>query len=130
MRVLLVDDHTIVRQALYKLLDAPDIEFAGEASNGREAITFTRHLQPDVILMDVSMPDMDGIEATRAIHAEWPQVCIIGLSIHDEDAQAEAMRAAGAMGYVTKTALQEKLLAVIRACYARMREERSSEGVA
>ena len=123
MRVLLVDDHTIVRQALYKLLDAPDIEFAGEASNGREAITFTRHLQPDMVLMDVAMPIMNGIEATRAIHAEWPQVCIIGLSIHAEDAQAEAMRDAGARAYLTKDVPIEVLLAAMRVCSARMREE-------
>ena len=119
MRVLLIDDHAFVRVALGMLLDEPDIEIAGEGSNGREAVDLTRHLQPDVVLMDVSMPDMDGVQATRAIHAEWPQVCIIGLSIHEEDAQAAAMLAAGAMGYVSKTAPQEQLLAVMRACHAR-----------
>jgi DNA-binding NarL/FixJ family response regulator len=123
MRLLLVDDHGFVRRALYMLLDEPDIEIVGEAASGREAVEFTRALQPDVVLMDVSMPDMDGVQATRAIHAEWPQVCIIGLSIHEEDTQAEAMRAAGAMGYVTKTAFHEQLLTVMRSCYARLREE-------
>jgi DNA-binding NarL/FixJ family response regulator len=123
MRVLLVDDHTVMRQALRLLLEEPDIEIVGEASNGREAVAFTRHLQPDVVLMDVSMPTMNGIEATRAIHAEWPQICIIGLSIHGEEAQAEAMRDAGAMDYVTKSALHEELLLVMRGCYARLRDD-------
>jgi DNA-binding NarL/FixJ family response regulator len=104
-------------------LDAPDIEIAGEAADGKKAVALTRTLQPDVVLMDVSMPDMDGIQATRAIHAEWPQVCIIGLSIHEEDAQAEAMRAAGAMAYLTKTAFHQQLLTVMRGCYARLRED-------
>jgi len=123
MRVLLVDDHTVVRQALRLLLEAPDIEIAGEASNGREAVAFTRRLQPDVVLMDVTMPEMNGIDATRAIHAEWPQVCIIGLSIHGEDAQAEAMRDAGAMDYVIKSALHEELLVVVRGWYACLRDD-------
>jgi len=124
MRVLLVDDHPVVRQAVRLLLEEPDIEIAGEAANGREAVAFTRRLQPDVVLMDVSMPILNGIEATRAIHAEWPRVCIIGLSIHGEEAQAEAMREAGAMDYVPKTALEETLLVVMRGCYARKREAR------
>ncbi len=123
MRVLLVDDHLVMRQALRLLLEAPDIEIAGEASNGRQAVDLTRQLQPDVVLMDVTMPTMNGIEATRAIHAEWPQVCIIGLSIHGEEVQAEAMRDAGAMDYVPKTALDETLLVVMRGCSARMRED-------
>jgi DNA-binding NarL/FixJ family response regulator len=130
MRVLLVDDHPIVRRALYPLLDVPDIEIAGEAGNGKEAVALTRHVQPDVVLMDVSMPEMDGIEATRAIHAEWPQVCIIGLSVHAEATQAEAMHAAGAMAYLPKTALQETLLAVIRDCHARRRLARPPEATA
>ena len=123
MRVLLADDHAFVRRALYLLLDEPDIEIVGEAATGREAVALTRTLQPDLVLMDVSMPDLDGIEATRAIHADWPQVGVIGLSIHEEAPPAEAMLAAGAMGYVTKAAFHQQLLAVMRGCHARLREE-------
>jgi DNA-binding NarL/FixJ family response regulator len=130
MRVLLVDDHPIVRRPLYTLLDVPGIEIAGEAGNGREAVDLTRHARPDVVLMDVSMPEMDGVQATRAIHAEWPQVCIIGLSVHEEATQAEAMRAAGAMDYLTKTTLQKDLLAVMRDCHARMRHALPPEAAA
>ena len=124
MRVLLVDDHTIVRQALHMMLrHEPDTEIVGEASNGREAVDLTRQLQPDVVLMDLTMPIMNGIQATRAIHAEFPGVCVIGLSMYDRDEQAEAMRDAGAMGYVTKAAAPAELLIAMRACYARLCEE-------
>ena len=123
MRVLLVDDHAFVRRALYMLLDEPDIEIVGEGATGQEAVDLTRQLQPDVVLMDVSMPEMDGVQATHAIHAAWPHVGVIGLSIHEEDVQAAAMLAAGAVGYVPKTALQEQLLAVMRASHARLREQ-------
>jgi DNA-binding NarL/FixJ family response regulator len=124
MRVLLVDDHAIVRRSLRTLLQLePDIEIAGEASNGREAIDLTRQLQPDVVLMDITMPTMNGIEATRAIHSEFPYVCVIGLSMHARDEQAEVLRDAGAMDYVTKGAEPEELLVVMRGCYARLRED-------
>ena len=123
MRLLLADDHGFVRRALYMLLDEPDIEIVGEGATGQEAVDLTRQLQPDVVLMDVSMPEMDGVQATHAIHAAWPHVGVIGLSIHEEDVQAAAMLAAGAVGYVPKTALQEQLLAVMRASHARLREQ-------
>ncbi len=123
MRVLLVDDHTVVRQALRTLLEAePDIQVVGEASNGRQAVELTRECQPDIVLMDVSMPEMNGIEATRIIHAETPAACVIGLSMFEHDRQGEAMRDAGAMDYVTKTAPTDVLMVVLRGCYARMRE--------
>jgi DNA-binding NarL/FixJ family response regulator len=126
MRVLLVDDHTMVRRSLRMLLQCePDIEIAGEAANGTQAIALTRQLQPDVVLMDITMPAMNGIEATRAIHAEFPLVCVIGLSMHTRDEQAEVMRDAGAMGYVPKTADPEELLGVMRGCYARLRDDLS-----
>ncbi len=123
MRVLLVDDHTVVRTALALLLaDEADIEIVGEAANGRQAVELARHLHPEVVLMDLSMPEMNGIEATRVIHAESPTICIIGLSMFTHDEQAEAMREAGAMDYVTKTAAPEELLAVMRGWYARLQE--------
>ena len=124
MRVLLVDDHASVRRALRTLLQLePDIDVVGEAANGQMAVDLTRHLQPDVVLMDITMPTMNGIEATRAIHAEFPRVCVIGLSVHDRDKLAELMRDAGAMDYVAKSAPPEELLVVMRGCYARLRED-------
>jgi DNA-binding NarL/FixJ family response regulator len=124
VRVLLVDDHPVVRQSLARLLEAePDVEIVGQGSTGREGIALVRHLHPDVVLMDIGMPDMDGIEATRRIHAEAPATYIIGLSMHDREERAEAMRDAGAMDYVTKTAPATELLVVMRGCYARRREE-------
>jgi two-component system NarL family response regulator len=122
MRVLLVDDHTILRQALRLMLGSePDIEIVGEAGDGREAVTLTHHLQPDIVLMDIGMPVMNGIEATRAIHAESPGICVIGLSMFEHHQQARAMRAAGAMEYVTKSAPPDQLVTVMRACYQQMR---------
>jgi DNA-binding NarL/FixJ family response regulator len=123
MRVLLVDDHTLLRQALCLLLGSePDIEIVGEATKGQEAVALTHQLQPDIVLMDIGMPVVDGIQATRAIHAECPGVCVIGLSMHEMYKQAVAMRAAGAMGYVPKSAAPEELLTAIRTCYQQRRE--------
>ncbi len=122
MRVLLVDDHAIVRQAVRAVLSMePDVEIVGEAATGRAAIEETRKLRPEIVLMDLNMPVMNGIQATRAIHAEFPQVCIIGLSMH-EDMRAE-MRAAGAMDYVSKTSVTDQLISTIRACYERNRRQ-------
>ena len=117
IRVLLVDDHVIVRQALSRLLHGePDLEVVGEASEGREAVGMTRQIVPDVVIMDVSMRGMNGIEATRVIHAELPSVQVIGLSMYDEREQGEAMREAGAVNYVSKMGPSDALIAAIRAC--------------
>ncbi len=117
IRVLLVDDHTVVRQALAKLLEAePDLEVIGAASDGKMAVEMTGTLRPDMVLMDISMPVMDGIEATRAIHAEFPDVRIIGLSMFDARERAAAIRAAGAIAYVSKSDPSGALLTAIRAC--------------
>jgi DNA-binding NarL/FixJ family response regulator len=125
MRVLLVDDYPIVRHALRTMLEGePDIEIVGEAADGPGAIAFTHQLHPDVVLMDVSLPGMDGIQATRAIHAALPTTCVIGYSTFTRGARAEAMRDAGAMDYVPKDAPSEELLLVMRACYARLCEDR------
>jgi len=116
-RVLIVDDHTLVRRGFATLLAGePDLSVVGEAADGQMAIALTRQLMPDVILMDISMPVLNGIEATRAIRAEFPTVRVIGLSMSEDPAQLEAMRDAGAAGYVSKSGPAEALLAAIRAC--------------
>ncbi len=116
MRVLLVDDHAVVRKSLaYYLAAQPDFEIVGEAGDGEMAVELARQLHPDVILMEVNMPFMNGIEATRVIHAELPDIRIIGLSVFDPAARMAAMMAAGAAGYVSKAEAPELLLAVMRA---------------
>ncbi|MGA2613520.1 MAG: response regulator [Spirochaetia bacterium] len=113
IRVLLVDDHLVVRQGLAMVLGGEsDIEIVGEASDGRSAVELARRLLPDVVTMDVGLPGMSGIEATRTIHAELPEIAIIGLSMFDD--QGEAMRKAGAVGYLPKTGASSNLLAAIR----------------
>jgi len=115
VRVLVVDDHALVRRGIATMLAAEsDLEVVGEANNGQRAIEMTRQLTPDVILMDVSMPVMSGIDATRAIHAEFPALRVIGLSMFDDPEQPEAMRQAGAAGYLSKNDSAEALLAAIR----------------
>ena len=115
LRVLLVDDHTMMRQGLSMMLaDEPDITVVGEASNGLEAIGQMQRLTPDLVLMDYSMPRMDGIEATRRIKAQWPGTRIIGLSMYDEADRAAAMIQAGASAYVAKASGTDALLKTIR----------------
>jgi CheY-like chemotaxis protein len=114
LRVLVVEDSALVRRGIATLLQGEsDLEVVGEADNGQRAIELTRQLTPDVILMDVSMPVMNGVDATRAIHEEFPSVRVIGLSMLEE-AQSEAMLQAGAVGYLRTSDSAEALLAVIR----------------
>ena len=115
LRVLVVDDHAVVRRGFATLLARePDLEVVGEAENGRQAIELTRQLNPDVILMDVSMPVMNGIDATRAILAEFPALRVIGLSMFEDPAQPEAMLKTGAVGFLSKSDSAEALLEAIR----------------
>jgi DNA-binding NarL/FixJ family response regulator len=112
--VLFVDDHKVMRQGLINLIGTqPGIHVAGEASNGREAIDRVRQLKPDVVVMDVSMPVMDGIEATRHIKAKWPEVRVIALSMVEDEHVARTMREAGAEAFVSKTASLAELLKAI-----------------
>ncbi len=115
IRVLLVEDLTMTRAGLRALLEASgEVEVIGEASNGQEAIRLARKLKPDLILMDVAMPEMNGIEATRQIHAAQPDIQIIMLSMHiDRQYIFESLRA-GASGYVPKQAAFAELLNALR----------------
>lgn len=117
IRVALVDDHMVVRQGLASLLRSePDILVVGEASDGRSAIDLVRETRPAVVLMDISMPGMNGLEATRLIHEQMPEVKVIGLSMFKEGDQAAEMIAAGASKYLVKSDPSEIMLEAIRDC--------------
>ncbi|RJQ78099.1 MAG: response regulator [Desulfobacteraceae bacterium] len=114
IRVLFADDHKVMRQGLLLLVAKhADIQVVGEAANGREAYELALRLKPDVIVMDISMPEMDGIEATQRIKAELPSVRVIGLSMHEDEQLARTMRQAGAEAFVSKTASSAELLKAI-----------------
>ncbi len=117
--LLLVDDHPVVRKGTRELLEGEsDMQVLGEASNGEEAILLSRSLKPKVILMDVSMPKMNGIEATKAIKAEQPSVGVLVLTSYDDDAYVFALLEAGAAGYLLKNASEDDLLGAVRAVAA------------
>jgi len=119
IRVLLAEDHTIVRKGLRSLLeDKADIEVIGEAQNGREALLKTERLQPDVVLIDIAMPILNGIEATRQIKRRFPEINVLGLTMHAANEYVYQLLHAGASGYVVKQAAPTELLAAIRAVYA------------
>ncbi len=118
IRVLIVDDHAIVRAGLRLLLNSqPDIEVVGEAENGRESLARIQELKPDVVLMDISMPDMGGIEATQAIKESFPETRILALTMHEDARYFFQMLKGGALGYVLKGADPNELLSAIRAVY-------------
>lgn len=115
LRVLLADDHKVVREGLAILLnEQEDIEVVGQAANGWEAVDLAHKLQPDVVVMDASMPVMEGDEATRQIKRQLPQTRVVALSMHDEARVMDQMCKAGASAYLLKTAPSEELLAAIR----------------
>lgn len=113
--VLLADDHMIVREGLKKLLESEsDIAVTGEASTGRQAVDLTQKLHPDVVIMDIAMPQMNGLEATRQILKADPKVKIIILSAHSDDAYVESVTALGAVGYLIKQTSAHFLSEAIR----------------
>lgn len=118
IRLIIADDHIVVREGLVALLeDEPDLKVVGQAGTGREAVALVRQHWPDIALLDIAMPDMNGLEATRQIAAEMPEVKILILTMHEEEAFFfEALRA-GAAGYVLKGAGSEELLSAIRAVH-------------
>lgn len=116
VRVLLVDDHAVVRAGLRMLLSAdPELEIVGEAEDGAQGLRLSRDLAPDVVLMDISMPDMNGIEATRRIKELCPDVAVLALTMHEDDQYFFEMLAAGASGYVPKRAAPNDLISAIHA---------------
>lgn len=115
IRVLLADDHVVVRAGTRQLIERhPDISVIGEAGNGREAIALTADLEPDVVVMDVRMPGMTGIEATKHIKETHPEIAVLVLTAHDDDEYVFALLQAGANGYLLKTAEADELVKAIR----------------
>ncbi|MCA9875234.1 MAG: response regulator transcription factor [Anaerolineales bacterium] len=116
--VFLADDHTIVRKGLMSLLvEQADIVVVGEAENGREALTKIEQLQPDVVVMDITMPLLNGLEATRQIKRRWPSIHVVMLTIHTTEEYIFQILQAGASGYVVKQAAPSELVMAIRAAY-------------
>ncbi len=115
IRILLVDDQVLFRQGLAYLLSLEeDLEIIGEASNGKEVITLAQQLEPDVILMDIRMPILDGIGATREIHQLYPQIQILVLTTFDEDEDVFRALSVGAAGYLLKNTPSAQLASAIR----------------
>jgi DNA-binding NarL/FixJ family response regulator len=115
IRVLLADDDDLTRVLLSSLFReaAPEIEVVGEALDGRSAVELTRELLPDAVIMDVQMPQMSGVDASRAIHSEFPNIQVIGLSIFDESEAGKEMIEAGARGYLCKNQPWDKTVSAI-----------------
>ncbi len=119
VRILVVDDHAIMRQGLRSLLaEEPGFEVVGEAGDGREGLRMVSELSPDVVVMDVGMPDLNGVEATRQVVRDHPDVKVVALSMHAERRFVTGMLEAGAAGYVLKGAAFEELVEAIRAVRA------------
>lgn len=116
VRVLLVDDHKMMREGLCSLLSAvPDIEVVGEAADGRTALDLVRTLSPDVVVMDIGMSELNGIEATRRIRTEYERVKVVALSTHTDKRYVHHMLEAGACGFVLKISAHEELVRAVRA---------------
>ena len=116
IRIMLADDHQVVRTGLKSFLESqPDFKVIAEASNGREAIERALETRPDIILMDITMPEMDGLQATRQIKKLWPECVILCLTVHEDKFYFMEMLAAGASGYLTKQAASDELISAIHA---------------
>jgi two-component system, NarL family, response regulator NreC len=114
IRLMLVDDHQVVRTGLKSFLQTqPDLEVIAEANNGQEAIALAMETRPDIVIMDISMPEMDGLEATRRLKEQWPQVLVLALTVHEDKFYFMKMLEAGASGYLTKQAASDELVQAI-----------------
>ena len=119
IKVLLVDDHAIIREGLRSLLERqPEMEVIADTDDGRKSIELVRELLPDIVIMDITMPGLNGIEATRQIIAEFPDVKVIALSIHSKRRYVADMLSAGATGYILKECLFDELVQAIKAVAA------------
>jgi len=118
IRLVLADDHTILRQGIRALLeDQPDMAVVGEAEDGRQAVQLTHDLRPNVVLMDIAMPLLNGLEATRQIKRDHPEIHVLVLTMHENEEYIHEVLAAGASGYVLKQAAASELVAAIRAVH-------------
>lgn len=118
--ILIVDDHKALREGLKALLQVePDFQILGEAEDGEQAMQLAQELNPDVILMDINLGEMHGVQVTRQILSRQPQICVIGFSMHTDPNLAQAMFKAGARDYLIKSAPAEKLISAIRRCQDR-----------
>ncbi len=116
IRILLADDHALVRQGLGMILGAqPDMEIVGQAGNGNQAVELAEKLKPDVIVMDVAMPELNGIEATRRLAASLPRTRVLALSMHKDSVYVREILRAGARGYLLKDSGDADLIAAVRA---------------
>jgi two-component system response regulator NreC len=116
IRILVADDHTLVRSGLRLILSAqPDFELVGEAATGEETIARARELRPDILLLDIGMPGMNGLEAARSIREEFPDIRIVVLTMYDDEAYLQQFLQIGAAGYVMKQAADTELVSAIRA---------------
>lgn len=116
IRIMLADDHQVVRTGLKSFLESqPNFQVIAEASNGREAIERALETRPDIILMDITMPEMDGLEATRQLKKLWPECVILSLTVHVDKFYFMEMLAAGASGYLTKQVASDELVSAIHA---------------
>ena len=116
LRILLADDHKIVRDGLRLLIDAqPDMRVVGEAADGREALRQARELKPDIVIMDLSMPHVNGLQATASLRTELPEVKVIALTAHEDESYLSQLCKAGAAGFVLKRSAGDELLRAISA---------------
>lgn len=117
--ILLADDHPLLRQSIRNVLEnQPDFQVVGEAGDGKEAIRLADELQPDVVIMDIGMPEIDGLEATRRIKASYPQMVVLVLTVHSDDEYVVGILQAGAAGYLTKSVLGEEVVQAIHGVLA------------
>ena len=118
IRVFLADDHQVFREGIHLLLDrVPDMEMVGEAQDGAEAVAKVSQLMPDVVLMDITMPGLNGLEATRQIKQKHPSIKVLILTMHETDQYLSAMLEVGVSGYLVKTTTSRELISAIKAVH-------------